>query len=147
MTKVMIAVTEWLVYPLILILFAVTLYLIPSWKFDADLLAVPAAPELAMSVWMVIPVLVFAFNHSPAISQFSLAMKREFEARISVRAGPVGISLGAGVALLGWVIVLFLPPRRAAQGDIVGRFSPSQRKNDPQKTESTTLPQAKLLCV
>ncbi|WP_241656300.1 hypothetical protein [Propioniciclava sinopodophylli] len=78
--KVMIAVTEWLVYPLILILFAVTLYLIPSWKFDAALLAVPAAPELAMSVWMVIPVLVFAFNHSPAISQFSLAMKREYGA-------------------------------------------------------------------
>lgn len=73
--RIMLAVTQWLVYPLILALLGVTLYLIPSWHVG-DLAAVPSAGDLAGSVWLVIPVLVFAFNHSPAISQFSLAMQR-----------------------------------------------------------------------
>ena len=76
--RVMILVTEWLVYPLIVVLLAVTVYLIPSWKLDGAMLEVPAAGDLLMSLWMVIPVLVFAFNHSPAISQFSLAMKGRY---------------------------------------------------------------------
>ena len=59
--RVMILVTEWLVYPLIVVLLAVTLYLIPSWKLDGAMLEVPAAGDLLMSLWMVIPVLVFAF--------------------------------------------------------------------------------------
>lgn len=74
--RLMLAVTRWLVYPLILALLGVTLYLIPSWQVG-DLAAVPSAGELSLSVWLIIPVLVFAFNHSPAISQFSLAMQRE----------------------------------------------------------------------
>ena len=36
-----------------------------------------------------IPVLVFAFNHSPAISQFSLAMQRQYGSRASDRASVV----------------------------------------------------------
>lgn len=87
--RIMIIVTEWLVYPLILVLFAVTLYLIPTWKLDPAMLAVPSAPELGMSVWLVIPVLVFAFNHSPAISQFSLAMKKQYQPLAADKASQI----------------------------------------------------------
>jgi serine transporter len=74
--RLMLAVTRWLVYPLILALLGVTVYLVPTWQVG-DLAVVPSAGELTLSVWLIIPVLVFAFNHSPAISQFSLAMQRE----------------------------------------------------------------------
>ena len=87
--RLMLVVTEWLVYPLILMLAGITLYLIPSWKFDASMLQAPAAGELALSVWIVIPVLVFAFNHSPAISQFSLAMKNQYGVHASDKASRI----------------------------------------------------------
>lgn len=86
--RIMLIITQWLVYPLILILLGVTLYLIPSWDFSV-FQGVPAPGDFLMSVWMIIPVLVFAFNHSPAISQFSVAMKHEYGDRASERASVV----------------------------------------------------------
>jgi len=86
--RIMLIVTQWLVYPLILILLGVTLFLIPTWDFSA-FRGVPSAGDFLMSVWMIIPVLVFALNHSPAISQFSVAMKHEYGDRASERASVV----------------------------------------------------------
>lgn len=74
--RLMLIVTSVLVYPLIVLLAGISLYLIPSWHIDAGFAEVPDAATFATSVWVIIPVLVFAFNHSPAISQFSLAMQR-----------------------------------------------------------------------
>ncbi|MBB4735149.1 HAAAP family serine/threonine permease [Micrococcus cohnii] len=88
--KLMLRITSLLVYPLIAILFAMSVYLIPSW--DVGALFGSQTPELGqilMSVWLVIPVLVFAFNHSPAISQFSLAMKRHYAGQAATRASHV----------------------------------------------------------
>jgi serine transporter len=75
--RIMLIVTQWLVYPLIAVLFAVTLLLIPEWSFEG-FGAVPAAGDFAMSLWLMIPVLVFSFNHSPAISQFSVALRERY---------------------------------------------------------------------
>lgn len=80
--RIMLMVTQWLVYPLILILLGVTLFLIPSWDLSV-FRGVPTPGEFVMSVWLVIPVLTFAFNHSPAISQFSVAMTHEYGDRAS----------------------------------------------------------------
>ncbi|WP_424347677.1 HAAAP family serine/threonine permease [Kocuria sp. CH-021] len=86
--RLMLAVTRWLVYPLILALLGVTVYLVPTWQLG-DLAVVPSAGELTLSVWLIIPVMVFAFNHSPAISQFSLAMQREHGVRAPEAASRV----------------------------------------------------------
>ncbi|WP_116115387.1 aromatic amino acid transport family protein [Austwickia chelonae] len=86
--RIMLIVTEWLVYPLIAILFAVTIYLIPSWNLT-DLMAMPSAGDFALSIWVTIPILVFAFNHSPAISQFSLAMKQQYGGKAADKASQV----------------------------------------------------------
>lgn len=75
--RIILMVTGWVVYPLIFILIGVTLYLIPSWSFTGLTDAQPV-PAMLLTVWITIPVLVFAFNHSPAISQFSLAMERHY---------------------------------------------------------------------
>ena len=66
-----------LVYPLCLILLAFSIYLIPSWKLEV-LNQVPSAKDFIKVVWLTLPVLVFSFNHSPAISTFSVAMRREY---------------------------------------------------------------------
>ncbi len=66
-----------LVYPLCGVLFLFSLYLIPHWKFEA-IGSIPAAKDFFVVVWLTLPVLVFAFNHSPAISTFSKAMRREY---------------------------------------------------------------------
>ncbi|WP_027327339.1 aromatic amino acid transport family protein [Helicobacter pametensis] len=66
-----------LVYPLCLVLLAFSVYLIPSWKLEI-LSEVPSAKEFLSVVWLTLPVLVFSFNHSPAISTFSVAMRREY---------------------------------------------------------------------
>lgn len=75
--RIMLIVTQWLVYPLIVVLFAVSLLLIPAWSLEG-FGAVPAAGDFAMALWLMIPVLVFSFNHSPAISQFSVSLKRRY---------------------------------------------------------------------
>ena len=69
-------VTEWLVYPLILILFVLSVYLIPEWN-TSSLATIPSA--FLSTLWITIPVLVFSFNHSPAISSFVLSQQREYQ--------------------------------------------------------------------
>lgn len=68
---------ELLVYPLCTVLFIFSLYLIPHWNFKS-FSTFPDAKELIVIVWLTLPVLVFSFNHSPAISTFSLSVKREY---------------------------------------------------------------------
>ncbi|ASM35626.1 L-serine transporter [Campylobacter sputorum subsp. bubulus] len=70
-------VCELLVYPLCAILLVFSLYLIPQWNFES-FSAIPDASKFFMVVWLTLPVLVFSFNHSPAISTFSLSVKREY---------------------------------------------------------------------
>ena len=71
-------VTEWLVYPLILILFVLSIYLIPEWN-TSSLTTIPSASAFLSTLWITIPVLVFSFNHSPAISSFALSQQREYQ--------------------------------------------------------------------
>lgn len=69
----MLKVTTWMVYPLIACLFFFSLYLIPSWNLSSvNVTEMPSFGDFMIVVWATIPVLVFAFNHSPAISSFSV---------------------------------------------------------------------------
>ena len=76
--KVMLKITEWLVYPLLLILFALSIYLIPEWN-GAMLHEFPTVGGFVTTLWLTIPVLVFSFNHSPAISSFTCSQFREYK--------------------------------------------------------------------
>lgn len=73
--RLMLIVTQIIVYPLILFLAAVSFYLVPQWDFSSFYRAEGNTAGI-WAVVMILPVLVFSFNHSPAISQFSLAMQR-----------------------------------------------------------------------
>ncbi len=75
--KAAVKVTEWLVYPLCAMLLILSVALVPHWST-----AIFLHSSESMSIWMTflltIPVLVFSFNHSPAISSFALSVQKEY---------------------------------------------------------------------
>lgn len=76
--NIVLKVTQFLVYPLIFALGAISLYLIPRWDFASFMEVGTTDWRMVGAVTLIIPVMVFSFNHSPAISQFSLAMVRAY---------------------------------------------------------------------
>ncbi|MFB2864709.1 serine/threonine transporter [Aeromonas sp. MdU4] len=116
--KLMLKVTEFLVYPLIVILAGISLYLIPDWT-GAALAQVPSAKDFATTLWLTIPVLVFSFNHSPAISSFSLAQRRDHGEHAVEKAD--AILKRTAMVLLGFVMffvfscVMSLTPAQLAE--------------------------------
>ena len=69
-----------LVYPFVLVLMALALFLIPHWNssiFQHVSLA-GGGKGLWMTLWLAIPVMVFSFNHSPIISAFAVAKRQEY---------------------------------------------------------------------
>ncbi|PJE80487.1 Serine transporter [invertebrate metagenome] len=74
--QVVIKVCSMIVYPLIAVLLGTSLYLIPQWnmsQFDAPFSWI----DCIRTLFLTIPVLVFSFNHSPAISSFASAYRKE----------------------------------------------------------------------
>ncbi|AKO35337.1 aromatic amino acid transport family protein [[Haemophilus] ducreyi] len=76
--QAMLRITTYLVYPLVLILFGLSIYLIPEWN-SAALEQMPSTGDFITTLWLTIPVLVFAFNHSPAISSFALSQQKHHQ--------------------------------------------------------------------
>ncbi|UQX69167.1 aromatic amino acid transport family protein [Mannheimia haemolytica] len=76
--QVMLKITTCLVYPLVLILLGLSIYLIPQWN-TAALQQMPTTGDFLTTLWLTIPVLVFAFNHSSAISSFALSQQKYYQ--------------------------------------------------------------------
>ncbi|MCL1127012.1 aromatic amino acid transport family protein [Shewanella surugensis] len=114
----MLKVTQMLVYPLVAILAFMSLYLIPDWKIDA-LMVVPSTGDFLTTVWLTLPVLIFAFNHSPAISQFSVSLKREHGQHAANKADAIlrntTLMLVGFVMLFVFSCVLSLSPVQLAE--------------------------------
>ena len=83
--KLVLKVTNALVYPLIVVLFGTSLYLIPQWN-TAQFEASVSMADFFKTVFLTIPVLVFAFNHSPAISSFASAYRKDLGNNAEVQA-------------------------------------------------------------
>ncbi len=116
--KLMLKVTQCLVYPLVAILLFMSLYLVPDWNLSA-METVPELGDFASTLWISIPVLVFAFNHSPAISSFSMAQTREYGDDAERKSSQIlfrtaGMLLGF-VMLFVFSCVLSLTPADLAQ--------------------------------
>lgn len=116
--KLMLKVTQFLVYPLVTILAFMALYMIPNWKMDA-LMEMPSAGDFIGTIWLTIPVLIFAFNHSPAISQFAVSLKREHGQDASRKADVIlrntSLMLVGFVMLFVFSCVLSLSPAQLAE--------------------------------
>jgi serine transporter len=68
-----------LVYPFILVLTLLSIYLIPSWNSAVfNYAPLPNSKGILSTLWLAIPVMVFSFNHSPIISSFAVSQKKRF---------------------------------------------------------------------
>ena len=70
-----------LVYPFISILVLLSIYLIPHWNMaflqqTPDAMQQAGSHGLLTALWLLIPVLVFSFSHTPIISSFATSQKQ-----------------------------------------------------------------------
>nr|WP_295826773.1 serine/threonine transporter [uncultured Azospirillum sp.] len=75
--QMVVRIMGWLVYPFVVVLMGIGLYLAPDWN-GAILDQMPTAGQFSLTLWLSIPALVFSFNHSPAISRFVVAQQNHY---------------------------------------------------------------------
>lgn len=115
--ELMLKATSAMVYPLVFILLALSFYLIPDWNTSMMEVA-PDWSAMPAIVWLAIPIIVFSFNHSPIISQFSKEQRQQF-GDDAVKKTDM-ITGGAAMMLMGFVmffvfsVVLSLSPEELA---------------------------------
>lgn len=82
--KVIIKFMSILVYPFALMLLLLSLYLIPHWNSaileHSSTASITGEQGILMTLWLIIPVLVFSFNHSAIISSFAVNQKQHYGA-------------------------------------------------------------------
>ncbi|AUI88278.1 HAAAP family serine/threonine permease [Vibrio azureus] len=74
--KVMLRVFALMVYPLVLVLTLISLYLIPHWSMPN--LSFPETGAFLKTTWLAIPVVIFSFSHAAAISSFANVQRRHY---------------------------------------------------------------------
>ncbi|EDP59848.1 aromatic amino acid transport family protein [Vibrio sp. AND4] len=113
----MLKATSAMVYPLVFILLALSFFLIPGWN-TSMMEVTPNWGEMPSIVWLAIPIIVFSFNHSPIISQFSKEQRRVYGDDAVKKTDT--ITGGAAMMLMGFVmffvfsVVLSLSPEQLA---------------------------------
>ena len=89
--KPMLWLSNALVYPLIISLATVSIYLIPHWDFSGFYETSTFHPwDFLKSLFLIMPVLIFSFSHEAAMSQFSLDMKKSYGANAEKQVSRVG---------------------------------------------------------
>ncbi|MBZ7986936.1 SLC5/6 family protein [Campylobacter canadensis] len=103
-TKVM----SFLVFPFIAILVIIALFLIPHWNlalfYNVDFSSV-TNPKFYTTLWLVIPIMVFAFNHSPIISSLACHCKKEYNELAEAKAKKI---ISASVIMMVVVVMFFV---------------------------------------
>ena len=106
-----------MVYPLAAILLALSCYLIPQWQWP-EVTAFEGTSFLN-TVWLALPVTVFAFSHAAAISGFANVQRREYGEQAETKSGL--ILRNTTVMLVGFVLffvfscVMSLTPAQLAE--------------------------------
>ncbi|MCW8452195.1 serine/threonine transporter [Legionella quinlivanii] len=83
-----------LVYPFVTVLILLSLYLIPHWNSaifaeSSSLSEVAASSSFWKTLWLVIPVMVFSFNHTPIISSFAVAQKQRYSTEADQKSSSI----------------------------------------------------------
>ncbi|MEM5506002.1 aromatic amino acid transport family protein [Shewanella frigidimarina] len=113
--ELMLKVTSILVYPLVFLLLALSIYLIPDWNTSMMEVS-PEWSSIPSIIWLSIPLIVFSFNHSPIISQFTKEQRRKYGQNAVEKTD--AITGGAALMLMGFVmffvfsVVLSLSPEQ-----------------------------------
>ncbi|ELO1558191.1 HAAAP family serine/threonine permease, partial [Aeromonas hydrophila] len=106
-----------MVYPLAAILAALSCYLIPQWQWPQ--LGSLEGGSFLNTVWLALPVTVFAFSHAAAISGFANVQRREYgeqaEAKSSLILRNTTVMLVGFVLFFVFSCVLSLSPAQLAE--------------------------------
>lgn len=108
---VVVKVMSALVFPFIAVLVALSLYLIPNWNtalfktFDLEVASQASGHGLVVTLLLLVPVMVFSFNHSPIISSFAVDKKKEYGVHADKKTGHI---LAAAEALMVVVVMFFV---------------------------------------
>ena len=80
-----------MVYPFIVALLFLAVFLIPHWNGGilATASTVPQPSAFLHTLWLAIPVMVFSFNHSPIISAFAVDQKRRYGDNADARSSQI----------------------------------------------------------
>ena len=88
--QVIVKAMSMLVYPFIVALLFLAVFLIPHWNGGIlSTATLPAPSVLLHTLWLAIPVMVFSFNHSPIISAFAVDQKRRYGANADERSSQI----------------------------------------------------------
>ncbi|QXO18652.1 MULTISPECIES: aromatic amino acid transport family protein [Vibrio] len=111
----MLKATSAMVYPLVFILLALSVFLIPEWNTSMIEVS-PDWSSMPTVIWLAIPIIVFSFNHSPIISQFAKEQRQQYGDNAVNKTDM--ITGGAAMMLMGFVmffvfsVVLSLSPEQ-----------------------------------
>ncbi|HCH00414.1 MAG TPA: septum formation protein [Vibrio sp.] len=116
--ELMLKVTSLMVYPLVFILLALSVFLIPEWNTSMAEVT-PNWAEMPKIIWLAIPIIVFSFNHSPIISQFAKEQRRVYGndavKKTDMITGGAATMLMAFVMFFVFSVVLSLTPEQLGQ--------------------------------
>ncbi|WP_367989262.1 aromatic amino acid transport family protein [Vibrio sp. NTOU-M3] len=115
--KLMLRAFAIMVYPLVAILALLSLYLIPNWQMPD--LSIPDGQQFISTVWLAVPVIIFSFSHTPAISSFANKQRREYPNNYQKKSEQIlkrtSLMLMAFVLLFVFSCVLALSPEQLQQ--------------------------------
>ncbi|OEF29214.1 aromatic amino acid transport family protein [Vibrio rumoiensis] len=116
--ELMLKVTSMMVYPLVFILLALSIFLIPEWNTSMAEVT-PNWGEMPKIIWLAIPIIVFSFNHSPIISQFAKEQRRVYGdnavKKTDMITGGAATMLMAFVMFFVFSVVLSLTPEQLGE--------------------------------
>ncbi len=111
-----------LVYPFVAVLLMLAFYLIPHWNgviFEQVIPTGGSVNSVFMAVWLILPVMVFSFNHSPVISSFAVAKQKEYGERAERQCSRIlaisNIMMVATVMFFVFSCILSLSPANLAE--------------------------------
>lgn len=94
--KYIVKIMSVLVFPFILVLLLFSIYMIPHWKscvletlFVTDFSSFNNGQNILVTIYLTIPVMVFAFNHSPIISAFAVANKKKYGVNADLKSSRI----------------------------------------------------------
>lgn len=98
-----IKITSAIVYPLAIMLFGISVYLMRYWQLDNQDFSAPEIGDLLGNVWLTLPILVFSFNYSPTVSEFAISMKESYKDKAEIQSSNI---LRATCIML-WLFTMF----------------------------------------
>ena len=96
--KYIVKIMSMLVFPFIAVLVLFSLYMIPHWHGAAfetlsfsniNMEDTENNQSMLITIWLTIPVMVFAFNHSPIISAFAVANRKEYGVHVDQKSSRI----------------------------------------------------------